>query len=363
MVKQLVVFDTDSERLEGVAPEKAEGIAIPAFSISATRPPTGTLVGEAYYVPGSKQASIWTQTGWMDMTPDSLRIFPDLATMQLDTSSVNGTPGVIASSGELFVKVAGGWRSSVLRRYPDLTVANADALAVDGSLGWLIDQQVMVYRENNQWQRLVDTPRMNLGDTKPPNPISGDMNFSPTSRRLEIWNGTKWEDALYYGATVGEIKHSILTEAQFATAIGTIESPKWLLCDGRSCAGTSFASIAGLNTVPDLRGAFLRGAGQNANASWTGPALNAYQEDSTKRPNTAFTGTTNNTGAHTHNSDGPSQYTPYGGNARVAWEGYRQDRTTSAAGAHTHTLTIDGGGDAETRPKSYGVNYFLRVSA
>jgi hypothetical protein len=156
---------------------------------------------------------------------------------------------------------------------------------------------------------------------------------------------------------VGDIKHSLLTEAQFLVSLGVVEAGKWRLCNGQTCVGTNYAAITGATNVPDLVGRFLRMTGGAA------AALNTSQADSTKRPNTVFTGSTNTTGNHTHNSDGPAQYTPYGGNARVAWEGISQNRATSAAGNHSHTITIDGGGDAETRPKNYGVNFFIKVNA
>jgi hypothetical protein len=31
-------------------------------------------------------------------------------------------------------------------------------------------------------------------------------------------------------------------------------------------------------------------------------------------------------------------------------------------GAHSHTTTVTGGGDAETKPKTYSVNYFIKVN-
>jgi len=31
-------------------------------------------------------------------------------------------------------------------------------------------------------------------------------------------------------------------------------------------------------------------------------------------------------------------------------------------GSHSHTLSVTGGGDTETRPKSYAVNYFIKVN-
>jgi hypothetical protein len=56
-------------------------------------------------------------------------------------------------------------------------------------------------------------------------------------------------------SAVGDIVHSILTEAQFRALRGS----GWILCDGRSIAGSKLATQFGINTAPDARGQFLRG--------------------------------------------------------------------------------------------------------
>src|SRR6056300_1799560 len=93
----------------------------------------------------------------------------------------------------------------------------------------------------------------------------------------------------------------MLTEAQFNASLGPIEAAKWCLADGRNVAGSAYAQITSQNVVPDLRGAFIRGAGQNQNnqANWNGGAIGSWHDDTTRRPrNTAFT--TSNPGGHTH---------------------------------------------------------------
>jgi hypothetical protein len=37
-------------------------------------------------------------------------------------------------------------------------------------------------------------------------------------------------------------------------------------------------------------------------------------------------------------------------------------RWMDSDGSHSHTVQITGGGDAETKPKSYAVNYFIKVN-
>ena len=35
---------------------------------------------------------------------------------------------------------------------------------------------------------------------------------------------------------------------------------------------------------------------------------------------------------------------------------------TDTSGNHNHTVTINSGGDTETRPKTYSVNYFIKIN-
>lgn len=47
---------------------------------------------------------------------------------------------------------------------------------------------------------------------------------------------------------------------------GTNPPSGWLICDGRSCAGTELQRQLGITNVPDLRGRFIRMVGGNAAA-------------------------------------------------------------------------------------------------
>ena len=85
------------------------------------------------------------------------------------------------------------------------------------------------------------------------------------------WNGTNWvkvATASTSGSaaagdiwTVGSIQQSMLTEPQWATALGA-EASKWAIADGRDVTGSKYATLTGNNTIPDLRGAYMRMAGQ-----------------------------------------------------------------------------------------------------
>jgi len=123
------------------------------------------------------------------------------------------------------------------------------------------------------------------------------------------WNGTAWVKvasattaAAVSNIPVGTIIQSVLTAQQFQTTMGA-DGAKWRLAAGGDCTGTAYATLTGATTLPDLRGSFLRMAGQSL-AGWDGGALNQFSADSTKRPNTEFTGITNYTGAH-HHSNAP----------------------------------------------------------
>ena len=166
---------------------------------------------------------------------------------------------------------------------------------------------------------------------------------------------------------VGSIQQSILTEPQWAAALGT-EASKWVLADGRSVAGSKYATVTGNSTIPDLRGAYMRMAGANGTkANWDGGALDTYQEDTTRMPRAAFS--IDNNGAHTHTFNDPLTDNTAAGGIRgvtgttwLANEVYlhpKRNIATGSSGDHNHGIS---GGDAETRPKTYSVNYFIKIN-
>ena len=169
---------------------------------------------------------------------------------------------------------------------------------------------------------------------------------------------------------VGSIQQSILTEPQWAAALGTVEAKKWVLADGRSVAGSKYAAVTGNSSIPDLRGAYMRMAGANGTkANWDGGTLDTYQEDSTALAKNHFVAASD--GAHKHEHGTKTTAHPYsfgykplgtsgGVLANTGTGGFAQDHAyTSTDGAHTHAIS---GGDPETRPKSYAVNYFVKIN-
>jgi hypothetical protein len=167
---------------------------------------------------------------------------------------------------------------------------------------------------------------------------------------------------------VGDIKESVLTEAQFKSLLSPAEQLKWAIADGRDVTGSAYAALTGQSKIPDLRGTFLRMAGRNnTHAGWDGGTLNGYQDDNTARPKNAFSGFTSNNGGHHHdtaiqrtnavsgNINSTNLAGGDGGNAHI-------DHWTRDAGTHNHSVTITAGGDTETRPKSFSVNYFIKIN-
>lgn len=219
-----------------------------------------------------------------------------------------------------------------------------------------------------------------------------------------------WHAGERSAACVGDIRHSILTEPQFELALPPYERGKWALADGRNIHGSDLSQITGQDTVPDLRAAFLRMAGVNAaQAGWNGGFLHTYEEDTTRRARgTTLKGQANAGGGHGHisnasgthyhslghydqepndfiqqyhnftaanpspgmtgkkkgedqNMAGSAEGTANELEAATSTDG-SHDHNLSDAPNHTHVVEITGGGDYETRPKNYCVNYFVKIS-
>jgi hypothetical protein len=149
---------------------------------------------------------------------------------------------------------------------------------------------------------------------------------------------------------VGTVVSSLIPVAQFQALYGTFSAKApWVLADGRDVTGSEYAKVMGRNTVPDLRGAFFRGAGNNATQTgWAGGNINTYAEDSTKRPTTAFTTVVNDPLEHNGNTRG------------IAGAGWGTNESYLFAGKSVRN--VSGGGDAETRPKNYVVNYYVKIN-
>jgi hypothetical protein len=201
---------------------------------------------------------------------------------------------------------------------------------------------------------------------------------------------------------IGDIMPSILNEAQFQA----LRSTAWILCDGRSIAGSDLATLTGLTNAPDARGRFLRmkdnGAGVNPGGDL---ALGAAQGGDTSIGSISIGA---GSATNVHDSDyfkddtiggpgngdigkgsGLADSTPappyimtsftftgptFGDDDMRLIPSIKIDSSSAFAGNRKHTgaytdlntymannLTLSGGG-AETRPVNVTVNYFIRIN-
>lgn len=161
----------------------------------------------------------------------------------------------------------------------------------------------------------------------------------------------------------------------------------YLPCDGREVSkddypdlfaaiGTSWGGDGNPNfRLPDLRGRFLRGwdsgAGNDPDAAIRtanhsdgniGDKVGSYQDGATALPANEFTGSTSQSGNHTHDY---IRFTLGDQGGVIQWGGdairRHRDRETTSSGEHSHDLTLSGGGDAETRPKNAYVYFIIKA--
>lgn len=318
--------------------------------------PQGAHIGDQAVALDVDVSYVRTASGWR---PDTLWEETEANIRAATGWPMVGQEAIANDTGRTFVYTTGGWIEEPIQHYATEALLLA-ATPPDGTLAWSDDTQVAFTRAAGTWHRLQG-PQISIGTTVPATPGAGDMFMNSTTNALQVSDGTAWHVPQFAGGVVGDVRQSLLTEAQFATALGA-ESASWVLCDGRSVAGTAYATVTGQSTVPDLRGAFLRMAGQNSNPAWNGGAV-GFHEDTTRRPrNTDFT--TNTTGSHTHSTSIQKTVSTSGdiGSTNIGFgNGWNRaiPNWTNAAGDHSHTIT--GGGDTETAPKHYSLNYFIKV--
>jgi len=164
---------------------------------------------------------------------------------------------------------------------------------------------------------------------------------SPITSAIYQKIGSSVNELINQSAPIGTIVYSMLTESQFQDAV--IDSrASWVLADGRSVAGSAYATLTSSSTVPDLRGVFLRGKNNSRTDGYQNPGgelnLGQLQAQDIK--------------SHTHTvSTTKPAYNPddlpAGGLADL-----------SVADV-TNTTTATGG--SESRPKNVTLNAFIRV--
>lgn len=172
------------------------------------------------------------------------------------------------------------------------------------------------------------------------------------------------------GSGIGDIKYSILSEADFQAVHGS----EWVLLKGQSFSSINHGTYDDTNNetiddiitsgpynsttnLPDGRGRFLRmrdhGSGQNPEGNLNLGTARTYK---TGLP-TASSFVNSSGGAHTHTYTGVNTGSGVGGDGG-AWRTGYATRTTASSGSHTHTIS---GGDSETSPKNITVNTFVKV--
>ena len=157
----------------------------------------------------------------------------------------------------------------------------------------------------------------------------------------------------------------------------------WILCNGASllksaypdlftAIGCTYACTVANFSLPDLRERFIVGSGgDNPTVTGAGYAVGGAGGEAThalttaEMPSHTHTGSTNTTGAHTHNVD---IWNGGGSNQVLAWAKtyYWTYMTvaTSSAGDHYHTFTTNAAGSGaahENRPPYYALCYIIKT--
>lgn len=180
---------------------------------------------------------------------------------------------------------------------------------------------------------------------------------------------------------VGDIKYSILKPEDFAKENGDC----WVPMDGREIAvGNKLRDEYGWRHAVDMSGMFIRAIEYDdeenddpGRTSSTQPGT--YQADSNKSHSHSFSGTTGNSGSHSHryqdrydsdnitSGDGSYDDDDTGadeeeGGDEVASRRWRY-RTTDSAGEHSHSFsgTTDDQG-SESRPKNKNFYIYIRIN-
>jgi hypothetical protein len=142
------------------------------------------------------------------------------------------------------------------------------------------------------------------------------------------------------GGHIGDIKSSMLGEGQLKALP---DGADWVLADGRNVAGSKYTAITGQNTVPDLRGVFLRGKNftrERATGNADGDlALGTFQANQNAAHAHGYTRM-----IHNNNADGVDSVTTHSFEHRLGPD------TTESSGGN------------ESRPNSVTVNYFIKIN-
>lgn len=158
---------------------------------------------------------------------------------------------------------------------------------------------------------------------------------------------------------VGSVVASMLTEGQFQTEIGNLSAPFiWILADGRNVAGSTYNTVTGNTTVPDLRAVFVRG---KDNGRGLNPDGNLALGTFTAAKFASHTHGVTDPG-HSHGLTQPRGCSdPGGGNQAPPSDGAFSINPIAVASATTG-VTVNSTGGNDTSPMSVTLNYFIRIN-
>jgi len=175
-------------------------------------------------------------------------------------------------------------------------------------------------------------------------------------------------------ASIGDVKYSYLSEAQFVAENGL----GWVLDDGRSIVGSKLHQKYGFTTTSDARGMFLRAANNNRTGTYADPGGNRAAGSIQGH---AFQTHTHTQNAHSHGVTDPghahsiSYWSPsggaygLGGGASSVQSGTGSNTTGISVGNATATnqsQSATGAASeptaAETRPVNMAFNVFVKIN-
>ena len=144
--------------------------------------------------------------------------------------------------------------------------------------------------------------------------------------------------------TVGDIKHSLLTTAQFQGLMGDC----WVVMGGQDVSGSDYATLTGKNALPDASGKFLRNTGGNAPLLGESQ-LDAFQGHWHASRGSSFTERDNGFSPYLLDGTGSTFSDPNSGKIRAV------DPITDGVNGTPRTSN-------ETRPVNVGVNLFVKIN-
>lgn len=176
-------------------------------------------------------------------------------------------------------------------------------------------------------------------------------------------------------ANVGDLKHSLLTEAQFQAVNGTC----WILADGRSITGSLLQTVYGFSNAPDARDTSLRGKQNGRSDGFQDAqgekALGAHQVGSVQNHNHSWWDYTGVNG-RSYSGDGTVFNYPAGINAGVSRQPSPEGNATgilntiytsgvtqqTAIQNVTGVTNLPGSDISETRISSTICNIFVKIN-